>query len=209
MNKQNAFTLVELMIVLAIVGILVAVGAPGMRAFISNSASTSLSNTLLIDIMYARNHAITKEVIVKMIPLGIDPLANDANEVGASTFTPNSDGVNWGFGWTIFVDTNNNNTLDAGEIIIRKHESFGPGAHISSGPGDQFEDEFGVQRGPVNILDRVNPIGFMPSGIAIQSGALTIATFGCAGLNAKTIQINQIGQVIGNDIQCPLEFTNL
>lgn len=215
MNKQNAFTLVELMIVMAIVGILLAVGAPGMRTFISNSASNSLSSTLLIDIMYARNHAISNDVIVKMIPLGIDATGANNSGVGPSNFTPGSNGVNWGFGWVTFVDTNNdpllndNNILDPGEFILRTHASFGPDAHISSGPGAQYNDADGNPRGPVGLLDRANPIGFMPSGAAIRSGALTIATFGCAGDNARTIQINQIGQVIGNDVLCPIAFTNL
>ncbi len=215
MNRQNAFTLVELMIVIAIVGILVTAIAPGMRSFVANSASNSLSSTLLIEIMYARNHAISNGVIVKMVPIGIDPAGVNNNGVGNSDFTPNSAGVNWGFGWITFVDSNDNillndnDILDPGEFILRTHASFGPGAHISSGPGDQYDDALGNPQGPVGLLDRANPIGFMPSGAAIRSGALTIATFGCAGTNARTIQINQIGQVIGRDILCPQAFTDL
>lgn len=195
MNKQIGFTIVELLIVVAIVGILAIVAMPSMREYVSNSAANSLSNTLLIDIMYARNYAITKEKIVKMVPTGI------ANS-GESTFTPNSAGVNWGQGWTVFQDDNDNNIIDSGENIIRYHSNFGPGAHISSGPAGQ-------------LLDSGSPIGFNPTGLAYGKGTNTgrgtlyIATFGCVGPNAHTIQINQIGQIIGNEIQCPSAFYGL
>jgi len=203
MKKYNGFTLVELMIVMAIAGILLAVAAPGLRVFIANSSANSLSSTLLIDIMFARNHAISNEVIVKMIPFGNDPAAIDIADSAASLFAPNATGVNWGLGWIIFEDDDNDNIIDAGELILRNHSSFGPGAHISSGPGGH------IAGGPVGVLDRLNPIGFNPSGISVRSGVLTIAAFGCAGDNARTIQINQIGQAIGNNILCPQAFTDL
>ena len=212
MKKYNGFTLIELMVVLAIVGILSMIAAPSMRTYISNSSANSLSSTLLIDIMYARNHAISNTVVVKMIPIGSDPTAADAADTGASTFTPNSAGVNWGLGWIIFEDDNrnnvadasdNNNRVDPGELVIRNHSSFGPGAHISSGLGAH------ISSGPVTVLDIGNPIGFDASGFSLTDGVLSVATFGCAGDNARIFQINRIGQVIGKDIQCPLAFTNL
>jgi hypothetical protein len=107
------------------------------------------------------------------------------------------------------VDTDDDNIIDANEVILRHHASFGPGAHVSSGSDPE------TPAGTLNVLDANNPIGFDASGIAYGTagntgrGILRVATFGCAGSNARSIQIHQIGQVIGNDIQCPIAFTNL
>lgn len=203
MKKLTGFTLIELMIVIAIVGILLTVGIPSMRTAISNSRAATLKDTLLIDIMYARNYAITNTVVVKMIPHGTNPQAADSADSVASLFEPNASGVNWGLGWLMFADTNDDNIYNTGEFILRNQPSFGPNAHISSGPGAH------IGLGPQDLLDRLNPIGFNPAGTSIRQGVLSIAAFGCAGDNAYTLQINQIGQVISRDTDCPLAFTNL
>lgn len=194
-QHNDGFTLIELMIVISIVGLLIAVATPGMRAYLSNSSANSMGNTLLIDIMYTRNHAITNELAVFMLPLD--------NTTGASTYTPASKGVNWGLGWIIGVDADSNGSFDAGEPIIRRQASFGPDAHISSGPGAH------ITSGVVSVLDRTNPIGFDNRGFPLNTGVLSIATNGCAGPNGQYIQINQIGQVISRSGQCPAAFTNL
>lgn len=148
MKNYNGFTLVELIIVVAITGILLAVAVPSMRTYIANSAANSLSGTVLIDIMYSRNHAITNSKFVKMIPTG-------AADTGASIFIPNSTGVNWAQGWAIFVDDNNDNVIDTDELVLRNHASFGPDAHISSGPGTHIG--VGTQQG---VLDLNTPYWF-------------------------------------------------
>jgi prepilin-type N-terminal cleavage/methylation domain-containing protein len=203
MKKFNGFTLIELMIVIAIVGMLLTFAVPGMRAYLSNASSNRLSNAVWIDIMFARNHAISNDIEVAMIPLGIDPnpAVGDAADTGASAFTPNTGGVNWALGWRIVEVDGDVNPLN--DVVIRTQGSFGPDAHISSGPGPHI---IGV---PNDLFDRDRPIGFFPDGTSVQAGVLSIATFGCAGDNARTLQINNIGQIIGNDIQCPIAFTNL
>lgn len=202
MKKNYGFTLIELMIVISIVGILMSVAVPGMRTYISNSSSNSLASTLLIDIMYARNHAISNEVIVKMIPIGTVVAPIGSNRTGASTYDPDTGGVNWALGWVVFVDTDDDNVRDNNEQIIRQQNTFGPDAHISSGPGAH------IPTGVTTVLDANSPIGFDSLGFPANTGVLSIATNGCAGPNGTYIQINQIGQVISRGIQCPAVFTN-
>lgn len=185
-NKQQGFTLVELIIVVAIVGILASAAAPAMRTYISNSRSNSVSNKLLVDIMYTRNLAITNERNAQMIPL--DPTAG----TGVLADGAASAGVNWALGWRI-VDTLGTPTpLD--DITMRTQGSFGPDPQIRS-----------IDAG--NVLDLNNPIEFDDEGFSERGGTLQVAVLGCAGDNARQLQINQIGQIIGIDIQCPAGYS--
>lgn len=185
----KAFTLIEQMIVIAIVGIISMVAAPAFRTYLSNSQSGSINNKLMIDIMFARSMAISNGHEFWVMPLdataGNGLLADGA--AGA--------GVNWGLGWQV-VDTADTPADRADDINMRTQASFGADAFVRSTGA--------------NALDSVNFIAFDRNGVLIGSGgALSIGVLGCAGNNASTITINQIGQVISTDIQCPARFAAL
>jgi prepilin-type N-terminal cleavage/methylation domain-containing protein len=177
MKNTNAFTLIELMIVIAIVGIIAIIAVPNMRAMISNSKSNSVSKQLMIDIMYTRNVAITNQANAQMIPL--DPTPGSGTLAGGG-------GVNWAAGWRII------NTASPG-IVLRQQDNMGLDPQIRSTDGG-------------NSLDIINPIEFNDEGISVRNGTLQVAVLGCAGNNARQLRINSVGQVIGTDIFCPAEF---
>lgn len=186
MKKLKAFTLVELMIVMAIAGIIAVLAVPSMRSMISNSKNNSVSNQLLIDIMYTRNIAITNQRNAQMIPE--DPtLGAGILEDGSA-----SAGVNWAAGWTIVDATN---PLD----ILRRQEAYGPDPQIRS---------ISLPADPLSILDAANPIEFNAEGFAVRTGTLQVAVLGCAGDSARQLRINQVGQVIGTDINCPAGYAD-
>ena len=59
-NKNHGFTLIEVMIVVAIVGVLMGIGVPAMRNFVMNSRMTAAVNDIAISLTLARSEAIKR-----------------------------------------------------------------------------------------------------------------------------------------------------
>lgn len=85
------------MITLTIAAILLFIAAPSFVAFKRNSELTSATNGLVGAIAAARGEALKRGMSALVMPVN----AND-----------------WASGWNVFVDTNNNQQLDATEIPI-------------------------------------------------------------------------------------------
>jgi type IV fimbrial biogenesis protein FimT len=104
----RAFTLVELIVTLTIIGILAAIAVPGMSRFMQSNRLTATTNDLIGDINLARTEAVKRNT-----PVGL--CAVSGADCGTST--------NWGTsGWRLFVDANSNSAWNAGEEIIKTRE---------------------------------------------------------------------------------------
>ncbi len=113
-NRQHGFTLIELMITIAIAVILMTVGIPSFSETIKNNRLTTEINELLTALNVGRSEAIKRGVSTTVC----------TGSVGASC------GGNWEDGWVVFVDSNGDGTIDAGEEI-RVHDSLTPGTTIA------------------------------------------------------------------------------
>jgi len=103
----SGFTLIELVVTLAVAAVLALMVAPSFRGTIQNSRIVGLTNDLLSDISVARTEAIKR-----------------ATNVGIcmSTTGTKCDGATWQDGRIIFADTNNDGAYTAGEVVIRVRE---------------------------------------------------------------------------------------
>jgi type IV fimbrial biogenesis protein FimT len=100
---QAGFTLIELMVVMAIAAILISLAAPSFARLIRSTSVASDVNTFLADLRFARNEAIKRGTVIVMCKSD-DPEAA----------TPScSTGADWKSGWIIFADDNNSGTYSS------------------------------------------------------------------------------------------------
>jgi len=103
MKKINGFTLVELMITVAIAGIFAMAAAPSFTKMIQNNRLATQSNTLIGALNLARSESIKRGFNVI--------LCRSSN--GATCAVAGD----WDQGWIVFVDTNNDVAPQAAEIL--------------------------------------------------------------------------------------------
>lgn len=109
----KGFSLIELMVVLSIAAILVGIGVPSFRTLIQNQRMTTTVNDFLAAINLTRSEALQRGVRVDMVPA-------DAKS------------ADWANGWTVFVDANSDQVLDASEKIIYTHGPIPDGMTIDA-----------------------------------------------------------------------------
>ncbi|MDE1460532.1 GspH/FimT family pseudopilin [Spartinivicinus poritis] len=105
MQRTQGFTLIELMITIAIAGIILAFSAPWLGNFIQDYRSFSETNQLINTLSLAKSEAIKRSTEVSL-------------ELSRNTNPGSLD--DWRYSWSIYLDANANNTLDAGERIIKE-----------------------------------------------------------------------------------------
>ncbi len=107
----RGFTLIELLVTISIAAILLTVAVPNFIAFVQNGRLTNQANDLVTALSLARSEAIKQSVPVSVC-------SRASNTACAAT-------TNWDAGFLVFVDTNRNNTPDAGEVVQIRQELEG------------------------------------------------------------------------------------
>lgn len=77
-NAQQGFTLVELMVTIAVAGIIAAIAAPSMVDFVRRGRVTAAGNEMIAALQAARTHAVTQRATVSVCPTADGNTCNNA-----------------------------------------------------------------------------------------------------------------------------------
>lgn len=147
-RRQGGFSLLELMIALAVASVLAIVAAPSFRDMLRRNKVSTASNAVLADIAYARSEAITRGSIVSLCP----------SSDGSSCVV---DGTAYEGGWLVYTYTPGNGVANTAYDSSKK-DSAGVSTNIllrSNGARDGAS---------IQALDKVI-LSFGPQGQTLRA----------------------------------------
>lgn len=123
MKKNSGFTLLELIITVALISIVTAFAIPSMTSFTQNDRLTTNINTLVGHLGLARSESVKRSQQVSIC---------------VSSDSANCTGANWEDGWLVYADTNNDGSLNGTDEILRVQQALDGGNNMTpTGIGTQ------------------------------------------------------------------------
>lgn len=120
MKHSKGFTLIELMLTLAVVAILLTMAVPSYRTFVQGNRVASQANTLLTALAYTRSEAVKRAAVIS--------ICRSSNQ--------SSCGGSWADGWIVFSDVDQDGALDAGtDTLLQAGDGLSGGSTLTAGSG--------------------------------------------------------------------------
>jgi len=114
MKRNFGFTLIELMVVMAIAAILLSLAAPSLSGLVRSSSMSNAVNTFMADARFARSSAVSLGGAVIMCRSDNPSAATPTCGTG-----PGTGGNGWVSGWIIFQDLDGNGNHNATDPLLR------------------------------------------------------------------------------------------
>jgi type IV fimbrial biogenesis protein FimT len=162
-KRWTGFTLTEFVIVLAIAGLFISLAVPGYYSLIQNNKVVSMINNLSSGLNFARIESIRRGVRVSVCSAADASLTSCGNT------------SQWAQGWIVFIDSDNNNLVDASTNLVKINEALPAGTVVNASS---------------NIIS-YDSSGFVTSG----TFTMTITATGCTGNNARVLTVSTSGRL--------------
>jgi len=116
-TPSQGFTLIELMVTVAVVALLVVLGAPNLSRFMLDRSVATATDTFVSDLRYARSEALKRGQTVSVC-IASTPDA-DTRSCAAAAGT-----AGYAAGWLVFVDLNGDGALGNTDTVLRVQQSL-------------------------------------------------------------------------------------
>ncbi len=163
----GGFTLVELLAVLAVLGILLGAALPGFEQIGEASRMRSAVQHLLLDVMFTRNQAIKRNVPAILCP-----------SRHASGGERSCEGA-YRDGWLVFADLDHDRELDPNEPLLRLAAPLPPSLRVTNRAATREADE---------------RIAYLPDGTSRRNLTLMICSRIRPELDSRALVLNRVGR---------------
>jgi len=179
-KKQKAFTLIELLITLTILGIVLGLAMPSFTRQVTNNSSLTLGNDLATAINFARQEAVKRGKRVSLCP-----------SMNGTTCLTSAD---WAKGWMVFEDKAASDGLDPD---VKTPLRYWSDLHKKAVVTAKASTAIGYVRFTGNgMLARANATDVSPR-------VIDVFVVGCSGNTRSTITIGLAGMNNLTKTACP------
>jgi len=196
MNTNHGFTLIELVVTMAVLIVLLVIGVPEFKRMTEGNRQVAAINAIVGDLNLARTEAVKGGRVITVCG------SND----GATCNT-----TNWESGWIVFTDINRNTAVDAGagDILISRNDGLPAGLTLRS---VQFDNADVLQYLPNGELldasgDGVDDGTFIVCDTRVKdttrARAANVTRLGRVAIARDTDSDNIRNDVTDNNVTCP------
>lgn len=167
LQGQGGFTLIELMVTIAVLAIVVTIAAPSFTTMINNNRSVALGEELATALNYARSEAVKRGASVSIC----------ASSDGATCTAANT----WTQGWIVLSDTASGSSAPTVDAVLRHWQAPNSAATVTANRG-----------GTATNFMRFTRLGTLEPSSQVT---VTSSVSGCGGNAARSLIIGPAGLV--------------